>query len=97
VETIKGAIAGIVALVTCPCHLPITLPIILALISGTTVGVWLLSNQWAVWLLSTILFLGGLALAVHWFTREDHAAQCELPTQKQARGGKLQSGASPRF
>jgi mercuric ion transport protein len=44
-QTIKGSGVGLVALIACPCHLPLTLPLLLALSSGTAVGGWLTANQ----------------------------------------------------
>ena len=80
---IKGAVAGLVALVACPCHLPLTIPLLLILLSGTTAGVWLAANQWFVWAASTALFAGGLALAWLWLNRAATEAQCELPQNRQ--------------
>ena len=43
-QTMKGVGAGLVALITCPCHLPLTLPLLLTLTGGTAVGFWLAAN-----------------------------------------------------
>lgn len=80
-QTIKGAGAGLVALIACPCHLPLTLPLLLALTSGTAVGGWLTANQWLVWVASIVLFIGGLALVVRWMNST--GAHCEIPRQNQ--------------
>jgi|Deesub1362A_J573_1020465.scaffolds.fasta_scaffold04171_5 mercuric ion transport protein len=63
---IKGGIAGAVALVACPCHLPLTLPVLLALSGGTALGAWLSRNTSALYLASTGLFVAGLLLAIRW-------------------------------
>jgi len=68
-QTIKGYVAGGVALIACPCHLPITLPLILALTAGTAVGGWLSANQTLIYSAFTLLFLGGLLLAGKWLMR----------------------------
>jgi len=65
-HTIKGYAAGVVAFVACPCHLPLTLPLILALTAGTAVGGWLAANTTLIYLAATVLFLGGLLLAGKW-------------------------------
>lgn len=77
--TLKGTIAAFLAFVVCPCHLPLTLPLLLTLTGGSALGLWLASNQWLVWLASTGLFLGGLLLAWYWLTRPAAGAQCETP------------------
>jgi hypothetical protein len=83
-QTMKGFAAGMVALVACPCHLPLTLPVLLVLTSGTAVGGWLAANQWLVWLSSIVLFFGGLVLMLRWMKPAGTGAQCEIPQQKQA-------------
>lgn len=65
-QAIRGYVAGIVAFIACPCHLPLTLPLILALTTGTAVGGWLAANTQLIYLAATILFIGGLALAGKW-------------------------------
>jgi hypothetical protein len=82
-QTMKGFAAGMVALVACPCHLPLTLPVLLVLTSGTAVGGWLAANQGLVWLSSIVLFIGGLVLMVRWMKPAAAGAQCEVPQPKQ--------------
>jgi hypothetical protein len=83
-QTMKGFAAGMVALVACPCHLPLTLPALLVLTSGTAVGGWLAANPWLVWLGSIVLFIGGLVLMLRWINPAGAGAHCEIPRQKQA-------------
>ncbi|OUC06344.1 hypothetical protein RY27_21640 [Litorilinea aerophila] len=78
-QTIKGVAASVIALIACPCHLPLTIPLLLALTSGTALGLWLASNQWLIWMASFVLFLGGLLLAVNWLGQGEQSAQCQLP------------------
>lgn len=67
-HSIRGFVAGVVAFVTCPCYLPITLPLLIALTSGTVFGTWLADerNIMIIGGLSTIIFIGGLALVFKW-------------------------------
>jgi mercuric ion transport protein len=64
----RGFVAGVVAFVTCPCHLPITLPLLIAFTSGTVFGTWLADERNIMIMggISTIIFIGGLALAFKW-------------------------------
>ncbi|GAB4263164.1 MAG: hypothetical protein Kow0080_01230 [Candidatus Promineifilaceae bacterium] len=82
-QTIRGFVAGIVALIACPCHLPLTLPLILALTAGTAVGGWLAANTKLIYLAATIFFIGGLALAGKWLLA-DNPQTCDI----QPRGAK---------
>ena len=83
-QTMKGFAAGLGGLVACPCHPPLTLPVLLVLTSGTAVGGWLAANQGLVWLGSIVLFIGGLVLMLRWMNPAGAGAQCEVPRQKQA-------------
>ena len=65
-RTTKGYIAGAVAFVACPCHLPITLPLLITLTAGTAFGAWLENNAVTVGLISTVIFIGGAVLAFKW-------------------------------
>jgi mercuric ion transport protein len=92
----KGYVAGAVAFVACPCHLPITLPLLIALTAGTAFGAWLEHNIVTAGLISTTVFIGGAVLAFKWigesavFSRDSsisqtsqtppHSGQSEMPT-----------------
>ncbi len=65
-HTAKGYVAGAVAFVACPCHLPLTLPLFLALTAGTAIGAWLSANTVLIYIIFTVLFLGGLLLSGKW-------------------------------
>jgi len=64
--TVKGYVAGAVALIFCPCHLPITLPLLIALTAGTAFSAWLANNVFLVGAISTVVFVGGMVLAFKW-------------------------------
>jgi len=68
-HTTKGYIAGVVAFAACPCHLPITLPLLLTLTAGTAIGAWLVDNTITVAIVSTIIFIGGMVLAFTWINQ----------------------------
>jgi mercuric ion transport protein len=62
----RGYLAGAVAFVTCPCHLPIIWPILLTLTAGTAFGAWLATNLLIVGAMMTVMFIIGLVLAFRW-------------------------------
>lgn len=68
-HSLRGYLAGVTAFITCPCHLPLTLPLVFSLTAGTAFGAWLAQNTVLVWMISTIAFIGGLALAFKWLTQ----------------------------
>jgi mercuric ion transport protein len=65
-STIKGYVMGGIALIACPCHLPITLPILVALTAGTAFSVWLSNNFIAIAGILTVIFVGALVLSFRW-------------------------------
>jgi len=64
---IKRYVAGGVAFVICPCHLPITLPLLITLTAGTAFSRWLTKNPLLVGAIMTVAFVGSLALAFRWW------------------------------
>ncbi len=68
---IKAYVAGVVAFIACPCHLPLTLPLLISLTAGTAFSAWLAApgTLLLVGAISTVVFIGGLALAFNWFTQ----------------------------
>lgn len=62
----RGYFAIITALIACPCHFPITLPLIIGLASGTAIGAFLQQNLLLVYVAAILYFLGGLWLGWPW-------------------------------
>lgn len=65
-KQIRGYLAGAVAFVTCPCHLPIIWPVLLTLTAGTVFGAWLAANPFIVGAMMTVMFVIWLILAFRW-------------------------------
>lgn len=65
-RTIRPMISGMVALVSCPCHLPLTLPVLLSLTAGTVIGTWLAHNTPAIAGGSVVIFVSSLLLTLRW-------------------------------
>jgi mercuric ion transport protein len=62
-RTLGGYVLALTALVACPCHLPFTLPLLLALVGGTSLGAFLREQTGLVFLGALGYFLFGLAAA----------------------------------
>ena len=84
-KQIRGYVAGVVAFVTCPCHLLIIWPILLALTAGTAFGAWLAANLLIVGVMMTVMFVGGLVLAFKWLTGEPLACEPDNLIQEKVR------------
>jgi mercuric ion transport protein len=79
---IRGYVAAGVALILCPCHLVLTLPLLLSITAGTAAGAFLERNYYAVIVVSIIFFIGGLVLAIRWLrsaVSEDAANSSRKP------------------
>lgn len=63
---VRGFVAAGVALVACPCHLVVTLPLLLSLTAGTVVGTFLRQNTWLAYGVATVVFVGSLFLVFRW-------------------------------
>lgn len=74
---VKGWGAVAIGFITCPCHLPITLPLAISLTAGTGAGAWLTDNTALIWGAFTVLFLGGLAVGFQLLNKEEKAALVE--------------------
>lgn len=84
-HNIKGYFMAVTAFIACPCHLPLTLPLLLGLTAGTALGAWLSQNVTLVYVLSTAYFLGGLALALKWLGTRDGKGTAPLTGRRDRR------------
>jgi mercuric ion transport protein len=70
IRSIRGYVSTGVGIIACPCHLAITLPIVLALTAGTAFGAWLSANTGLVFAFSMVLFIGGIGLGSVWLSQD---------------------------
>ncbi len=76
-HAIKGYFAGALALVACPCHLPLTFPLLLSFTAGTALGTWLQGKFGLLFGILTIIFVTGLGLAIWWLRNDNKEISCE--------------------
>ena len=55
--------------IACPCHLLLTLPVVMGLLGGTALGVWLSTHTGLVYGLSSGYFLAALIVGFWWLNR----------------------------
>ncbi len=63
---IGGVVLTVTGLLACPCHLIVTVPLLLSLLAGTAVGSFLSRTTGLVYIGATIYFVVALALGA-WF------------------------------
>lgn len=83
-KRIRVYLAGAFVLVICPCHLPLTFPLLLALTAGTALGIWLQGKFWLIFGVSTAIFIGSLSLAYLW------NAQGKMPSDQACKPSRVQ-------
>lgn len=64
VKKIGGYFLVVTGFLACPCHLPLTLPLALALLSGTALGAFLTLNQGLVVTGTILYFIGAVVLGL---------------------------------
>jgi len=70
--TVRGSIWMLTGFLACPCHLPVTIPIILGLTAGTAFAGFLANNLWVVGAISTVYFLVALVLGFSTLKQNDN-------------------------
>ena len=80
---IGGVVLTVTGFLACPCHLIITLPLLLSGLSGTALGSFLSHNTGLIYTGATIYFVVALALG-YWFLfgpkREKREGDAACPT-----------------
>ncbi len=61
---IWGGVLALTGFIACPCHLPLTLPLILGVLGGTAIGAFLSENQGLVYGVATGYFIVGIGVGV---------------------------------
>lgn len=60
-----GSVALAVAFVTCPCHLPVTIPLVVGFLGGSAAAV-VVGHVWLVWAASMLVFVLSLWVGLRW-------------------------------
>lgn len=82
-KNLRIGVSGFVALASCPCHLPVTLPIILTITAGTSLGLWIANNTGMVMVISSVVFVGSLLVTFRWANKQDEVCRIPVDTQKE--------------
>ncbi len=66
-----GGVLVATGFIACPCHLVITLPLILGALGGTGLGAYLTDKQGLVYGVATVYFIVGLAGGLYLWNRKE--------------------------
>lgn len=78
---IGGYALAVTAFAACPCHLPLTLPLLMVLLGGTSWGAFMAQNGALVYGLAGAYFVFGLLAGIWLLGKEGKArgAKCQTP------------------
>ncbi len=54
---VKRGLLIVSGLITCPCHLPLVLPLLGAALAGTSVGTFIQNHLWGIGIAATLYFI----------------------------------------
>lgn len=79
-----GGVLAITGFLACPCHLPLTLPLVLGALGGTGIGSFIGANRGLIYGLSTGYFIAGIGVGIYLLNRKRRGedAACELPKER---------------
>ncbi len=76
-KTLKDYFFIVTGFLSCPCHLPLTLPLILTLTAGTALGAFIAQNVVLIGVLATIYFVAALAIGLSSVGQSDKLTEME--------------------
>lgn len=65
----RSGVMLFISAVTCPCHLPIVLPIVLVILAGTPTALWITKHTGWIYGGTAIIFMLTLALGINWLSQ----------------------------
>jgi hypothetical protein len=75
-QKIRGGLMIAFSAITCPCHLPVVLPLLSTFLAGTPAAILITKYTGWVYGVMTVLFALTLGLALQW-TNHPMAAECD--------------------
>lgn len=93
-----GWVLAVTAFVACPCHLPLTLPLLIGLLSGTAVGGFVAANTGWVYGLATGYFIVGIGAGIYLLKRRraPQGTACALPQAVEVNGHRRRKSTRKR-
>lgn len=69
-NSVKRAVLVTSGIISCPCHLPLVLPLLAVALAGTTVGTFVQDHMWGIGIAVTLYFVFVVLYALKNWTRE---------------------------
>ena len=74
---IRGGILVVTGVIACPCHLPITLSLLVGVLGGTAIGSFVADNQGLIYGIATAYFVLALSVGLYLLNRKRAAASSD--------------------
>lgn len=86
---LAGGILAVTGFVACPCHLPITFPLLVGVLAGTGLGSFIAGNTGLLYGISAGYFILGLSVGLYLWNRKVKSPEgpdCDLQAAKELLG-----------
>ncbi len=70
----KRAVLVISGIISCPCHLPLVLPLLAVALAGTAVGTFIQNHMWGIGIAATLYFVFVVLYVLKNWTREQDSS-----------------------
>ena len=90
-HNIWGGVLAVTGFIACPCHFPLTLPILIGVLGGTGIGAGIAANVSMIYVVATGYFILAIGVGVYMLNRKKHdiqGASGENPLQGAAASNK---------
>ena len=91
-----GGVLAATGAIACPCHFPVTLPLLLGVLGGTSVGSFIGSHTSLVYGIASGYFIASLGAGWYLLNRKrvSQGAACEVPVQRRGDRSGQQTSVS---
>ncbi len=74
-SNIWGGVLAVTGFIACPCHFPLTLPLLIGVLGGTGIGAGVAANVSLIYVVATGYFILAIGVGVYMLNRKKHVIQ----------------------
>ena len=76
-SNIWGGVLAVTGFVACPCHFPLTLPLLIGVLGGTGIGAGIAANVSLIYMVATGYFILAIGIGVYMLNRKKRNIQAD--------------------